>query len=293
MNILMTGGTGLIGRAFIEHHGDYAYTVLTRSRQPAPTSANVSLIHSLEHLQHLDEYDAVINLAGEPILGKRWTARQKEVIRQSRWHTTQRLVDLIAQSQSPPRVFLSGSAIGVYGNRGDTLLDESAAVGGSDFASSLCVRWEALARDAEPFTRVVLLRTGIVLDTRGGALRKMQLPFKFGMGGRIGHGRQYMSWIHWLDQIEAMNFLLTREGLSGPVNLVAPGAVTNADYTLGLAKALHRPAVLPMPEPLVKTLFGEAGSLLLDSQRVVPKKLLESGFQFAFDRLPAALEDLL
>lgn len=295
MKILMTGGTGLIGRAFISRFTDHRYTVLTRS--PAGHAAGfpeaVQLVDSLHRFENLDEFDAVINLAGEPIMDKRWSEQQKQVICQSRWQLTQQLVDLYAASHTPPAVFLSGSAIGVYGNRGDEILTESVAVTATDFPSEICLQWENIARQAEPYTRVVLLRTGIVLDARGGALQKMLLPFKMGVGGRLGSGRQYMSWIHYQDQIDAMHFLLTHESVSGAVNLVAPNPVTNREFTRCLAKSLGRPALLPMPAPVLKTLLGESSSLLLDSQRVTPEKLQKNGYRFAFSDLTLAFSDLL
>lgn len=295
MDILMTGGTGLIGRAFINRYPDYRYTVLTRSAKTnaGMFPASVQTIDSLSALTDLDKFDAVINLAGEPILDKRWTDRQKDVICQSRWQITQQLVELFTHSTHPPLVFLSGSAIGVYGNRGDAILSESATVQENDFPTTVCLNWETIARQAQAHTQVVLLRTGIVLDPRGGALNKMLLPFKLGLGGRIGTGRQYMSWIHYQDQVDAMNFLLHERGVAGAVNLVAPGAVTNQEFTRCLARSLHRPALLPVPALALKQLLGESSCLLLDSQRVQPQQLEANGFQFAFGELPGALVDLL
>ena len=295
MNILMTGGTGLIGRAFVSRFSDHHYTVLTRSprRQASALPGAVTLVDSLDEFENLDHFDAVINLAGEPIMDKRWSELQKQVICQSRWQTTQRLVDLFAASSTPPTVFLSGSAIGVYGDRGGETITESVPVAATDFPSKVCLEWENIARKAEPHTRVVLLRTGIVLDAQGGALKKMLLPFKMGLGGRIGHGRQYMSWIHYQDQVDAMQFLLMQDDVSGAVNLVAPNPVTNREFTASLANALGRPALLPMPGFALETLLGESSCLLLDSQRVTPQKLLASGYQFAFSDLMAAFSDLL
>ncbi|RLU02758.1 MAG: TIGR01777 family protein [Ketobacter sp.] len=295
MNILMTGGTGLIGRAFVSRFTEHRYTVLTRSRtgQASVLPGAVTLVDSLDAFENLDEFDAVINLAGEPIMDKRWSEQQKQVICESRWQTTQRLVDLFAASGTPPTVFLSGSAIGVYGDRGDEILTESVSVTVTDFPSKICLEWENIARKAEAYTRVVLLRTGIVLDAHGGALNKMLLPFKLGLGGRIGHGRQYMSWIHYQDQVDAMQFLLTQDDVSGAVNLVAPNPVTNREFTRSLGRALGRPALLPMPALALSTLLGESSCLLLDSQRVTPQKLQASGYQFAFSDLMAAFSDLL
>jgi len=210
MKILITGGTGLIGQAFIRQFYDHQFTVLTRSisGSKAIWPASVSFIESLDILQNLDEFDAVINLAGEPIIDKRWSPEQKHVICQSRWLLTQQLVALFAQSQKPPAVFLSGSATGVYGDRGTEQVSEASPVEIGGFSTQLCLNWEKIAMQAEPHTRVVLLRTGIVLSTQGGALTKMLVPFKCFLGGRIGYGEQYMSWIHYQDHINAMHYIL-------------------------------------------------------------------------------------
>ncbi|MBW2942376.1 TIGR01777 family oxidoreductase [Zhongshania aquimaris] len=295
MNILITGGTGLIGSAFIESATDCQFTVLTRSTAGAKSTlpSSVTCIESLSALPHLNEFDAVINLAGEPIVDKRWSEEQKNIICQSRWEITQQLVDLFAKSATPPSVFLSGSAIGVYGNRGDESLTEKSSVSERDFPTRLCIRWESIARQAEPYTRVVLLRTGIVLAKQGGALAKMLLPFKLCLGGPIGSGQQYMAWIHYRDHIAAMHFLLKDKGISGPVNLVAPNAEKNKEFTQTLAKSLRRIAIFPMPRFVLHALLGESSSLLLDSQKVVPQTLLNRGFSFEFNKLKSALIDLL
>ncbi len=285
----------MIGRAFIERFNGYQFTALTRSaskaRQRLPDS--VQLIESLDCLDALDEFDAVINLAGEPIIDKRWSRKQKEIISQSRWKITKQLVDLFSRSELPPKVFLSGSAIGAYGNSADELVDESYQITGNDFSSSLCRRWEEIAIQAAPFTRVVFLRTGIVLARQEGALSKMLLPFKCGLGGRVGSGEQFMSWIHVEDHISAIDSLLANERFSGPVNLVAPDAVSNRDFTQELAQSLNRPAFLPLPEKVLQLLLGESSCLLLEGQRVIPQKLLSDGFRFSFPTLKSALSDLL
>jgi uncharacterized protein (TIGR01777 family) len=295
MKILMTGGTGLIGLAFVKRFAEHDFTVLTRTvlKTKLLLPSSVKLIDSLDNLQNLDAFDAVINLAGEPIINKRWTDKQKEIICQSRWVITQQLVDLFASGQKPPQVFLSGSAIGVYGNRGDTMLSESSSVTASDFPTSLCLRWEKIAKQAEPYTRVILLRTGIVLATDGGALSKMILPFKLFLGGRLGHGSQYMSWIHYQDHINAMHYLLTEKSISGAVNLVAPEPEMNISFTQKLAKVLKRKAIFPMPKIVLQCILGESSCLLFDSQKVAPQKLLESGYRFSYPSLSLAFEDLL
>jgi uncharacterized protein (TIGR01777 family) len=261
MNILMTGGTGLIGQAFIRQFDDHQFTVLSRSK---PNKANassalpatVNLIDSLDRLHNLDDFDAVINLAGEPIIDKRWSPKQKHIICQSRWLLTQQLVDLFANSQTPPSVFLNGSAIGAYGDRGDQIVTEASPVEVTDFPTKLCLKWEEIAMGAAPYTRVVLLRTGIVLAAHGGALGKMLLPFKCCLGGRIGDGRQFMSWIHYQDHLNAMQFALLESSISGAVNLVAPEAQRNSVFTQALAKSLNRVAVVPLPKKYYSSCSG-------------------------------------
>lgn len=294
MKVLITGGTGLIGSAFIDSAKGYEITVLTRSIANAKSilPASVQCIDSLASLDNLDAFDAVINLAGEPIIGKRWSDQQKDNICQSRWQVTEQLVALFAKSTSPPKVFISGSAIGVYGDRGDESLTEVSSVTERDFSSMLCQRWENIAKQAEPYTRVVLLRTGIVLAAQGGALAKMLLPFKLCLGGRISTGQQYMAWIHYRDHIKAIHFLLKETGISGAVNLVAPNAEKNMVFSQALAKALGRIAIFPMPKKVLQVLLGESSILLLDSQKVRPQVLLNRGFVFEFNKLSPALMDL-
>lgn len=304
MKILMTGGTGLIGEAFIRHFSDHQFTVLTRSvpfqlaKQSALNSnpampVRVGFIDSLDQLQNLNDFDAVINLAGEPIIDKRWSSKQKHIICQSRWSLTQQLVDLFTSSQTPPSVFINGSAIGAYGDRGDQIVTEASPVEVADFPTQLCLKWEEIAMGAAPYTRVVLLRTGIVLAAHGGALGKMLLPFKCYLGGRIGDGRQFMSWIHYQDHINAMHFALLENSISGVVNLVAPEAQRNSVFTQTLAQSLNRFAIVPLPRKILQLLLGESSCLLLDSQRIAPQKLLQSGFEFKFHSLKLALDHLL
>lgn len=253
----------------------------------------VRCITSLDQLDNLDDFDAVINLAGEPIIDKRWSEKQKYIITQSRLKITKQLVELIAVSNKKPQVFLSSSAIGIYGDRDDEVLTESSTIYETDFPSGLCIKWEELAKQAEPHTRVVMMRTGIVLTPDGGALAKMLLPFKCCLGGRIGDGQQYMSWIHYRDHIHAMAYLLKTDTVSGPVNLVSPRPEKNQVFTQALGKALGRFTVLPVPQKLLSLLLGESSCLLLSSQRVVPQRLLDSGFKFRFSSINAALNELL
>lgn len=295
MKILITGGTGLIGRRFIETHLHHQFTVLTRSIEKAQSilPESVILIDNLHGLENLNAFDAVINLAGEPIVDKRWTEKQKRVICDSRWDVTQQLVELFYESAKPPSVFLSGSAIGVYGDHGDFEITERDISTQHDFASTVCLQWESIAKKTEPYTRLVQLRTGIVLDPKRGALAKMLTPFKMCLGGRIGHGRQYMSWIHIEDMISAMAFLLNNTECQGVFNMVAPLPVTNQQFTSELASALNRIAVLPAPKFALKLLLGESSALLLGSQRVIPEGLLGRSFEYKFPDLKTAFKHLL
>lgn len=295
MKILMTGGTGLIGSRFIREFEQHQYTVLTRSPYQAKLDLphHTNIINDLSKLDNLDDFDAVINLAGEPIMDKRWSQRQKGMICQSRWHTTDKLVKLFAQSETPPKVFISGSAVGIYGDHGEAFITEHQSVFAKDFASRLCQRWEKIAAEAMHYTRVVYLRTGIVLDPEGGALGKMLPMFKFSLGGKIGTGEQFMPWIHMQDMLNSINFLLKHSECEGPFNLVSPHAVTNYQFTAELAHTLDRQAFFNIPKSVIRPLLGESSALLLASQRVVPEKLIEAGYHFSFPEIEEALADLL
>jgi uncharacterized protein (TIGR01777 family) len=240
----------------------------------------------------LDGADAVVHLAGESIAGRRWTAAQKARIEHSRVDTTRALVDAIGQASRAPRLLLSGSAIGYYGSRGDEVLTEDSAPG-SGFLAQVALRWEEeAARAASGRTRVVRLRTGVVLANDGGAFPRMRLPFRFSVGGKLGSGTQYLSWIHHHDW-QALVHRLIRGDVEGPVNLVAPSPVTNAEFTRTLARVLGRPALLPVPSFTLKLLLGEmAEPLLLASQRVLPARALAAGFTFRYANLEDALRAL-
>ena len=295
MRILFTGGTGFIGRHYINRYPLCEYTVLTRrpARAARILPADVKFIKSLDELSDLDDFDAVINLCGEPIADKRWTSRQKQAICDSRWQPTARLVELFRTSSKPPRVFISGSAIGFYGDTGNRKTTEADAPNNQDFAYAVCDRWEALARGSESLTRLVLLRTGVVLGKDDGALSKMLPPFRLGLGGRIGSGQQYMSWIHIADMIGAMHMLLSKDSARGVYNMTAPEAVPNDHFCNTLADTLGTRARLPLPEVMLRTLMGESADLLLNSQRIYPKRLRALGYDFRFPDLASALQDLL
>jgi uncharacterized protein len=238
-------------------------------------------------------FDAVIHLAGESIFG-RWTAGKKRKIRDSRVLGTLNLASALARAERKPRVFVCGSAIGYYGNRGDETLSEESAVG-KGFLAEVCREWEEAAAPAvQAGIRTAHLRTGIVLSPKGGALGAMLLPFKMGLGGRTGDGRQWMSWIDVQDMVGGIRHILKNELLRGPVNMVAPGSVRNAEFAATLAGVLSRPAMFPMPAFAAKAVFGEMGEeLLLGSQKVEPGKLMASGYSFGYRELRASLEGLL
>ncbi len=296
MNILITGPTGLLGNAIIQQiqkSGD-TFTGLTRS--------NALLFKSQGYwdpdkgeidLNSLEGHEAVINLAGETITG-RWTPEKKRRIQSSRLLSSELLADSLLKLRSKPNVVVAASAVGFYGDRGDEVLTEESGPG-EGFFPDLCVKWEAAL---EPLVkagiRVVNLRIGVVLSKDGGALNEMLLPFKLGLGGRIGDGKQYWSWIALEDVVGAVFHCIENEKVLGPVNIVAPGSVTNSEFTNDLGEALGRPTVLPLPSFAARALFGEmADEALLSSVRVEPKKLLETGYKFKYARLDGALEEIL
>jgi len=233
--------------------------------------------------------DVVVNLAGASAAAKRWTPAYKKEIEESRVRTTRALVEAIAAARRKPRVLVNASAVGYYGGRGDEVLDESAAPG-ADFLANVSRRWEAEAQRAP--VRSVQLRTGVVLSAKGGALEKMLPPFKAFVGGPIGSGKQWFPWIHVADEVAAILWAIDHD-LTGPVNLAAPGIVTMKDFARALGRALHRPSWATVPGPAVKILVGEFASALLEGQRAVPKKLLDSGFRFRFSEVDSALRDVL
>ncbi|OGS81446.1 MAG: TIGR01777 family protein [Gallionellales bacterium GWA2_59_43] len=297
MHILITGGTGLIGRRLCKAllAEGHELTVLSRKPETVPLKcgAGVHAMAALSEWQPSQAFDAVVNLAGEPIVDQRWSEKRKQVLRDSRIALTEELVRRIATAEHKPAVLLSGSAIGYYGGRGDEALDETSSAG-TDFPAQLCVAWEAAARAAESLgVRVCIQRTGLVLSTEGGLLGRMIPPFRLGMGARVGDGKQWMSWIHIEDLIAIMLRLLRDEQMHGPYNATTPHPVTNAEFTQTLASVLHRPAPFVAPAALLKLSMGESASLLLEGQRVLPRKLEGAHYRFQFPELPGALESLL
>ena len=297
VHILITGGTGLIGRQLCKVllAEGHELTVLSRNPDsvPAKCGASVHAMAALDEWQPDQTFDAVINLAGEPIVDARWTAQRKQALWDSRVSLTENLVRRIAAARHKPGVLLSGSAVGYYGNRGDAALDESAAAG-EDFAARLCKAWEDAASAAEnKGVRVCLLRTGLVLSRDGGLLGRMLLPFKLGLGARLGDGKQWMSWVHVDDYVAMLLSLLRNAQASGSYNMTAPQPATNAEFTAVLAAVLHRPAPFIVLARLLKLGMGERACLLLEGQRVLPKRMEEARYRFAFTNLADALHDLL
>ena len=291
-NILITGGTGFIGRHLCDYLREQGYRLWVLSRNPVAARdllhEKVNIVGSLDELAAID-FAVLINLAGESLASARWSEKSKQKFRASRVDFTQSLFDFFARVGRFPSVLLSASAVGFYGNCGDRLVDERAHAG-NDFAAQLCSDWELAAQRFETHgVRVCKIRIGIVLEGDGGALKQMLPAFRLGLGGQMGAGEHYMPWIHRHDLLRLMLFLLQQEGVSGAINAVAPESVTNRQFTAVLAECLHRPALLPMPEFVLRLLFGEmADALLLSSQRVVPAAAQSLGFKFEYPYLQQA-----
>lgn len=295
MRVAVTGASGLIGSALTESLQRDGHEVVRLVRRPARGAGEVEWNPAEERIDtpRLEGVDAVVHLAGESV-GERWSDEKKRRIRRSRVQGTRLLAEALASLERRPAVLVSASAIGYYGDRGEQRLDEESTPG-ADFLSGVAVEWEGAAEAAaQAGIRVVHPRLGVVLSTRGGALDRMLTPFRLGMGGTLGSGEQWMSWIALPDAVAALRFLIDGSLLSGPVNLVAPDPVTNAEFTRALGDALGRPAVVRVPELALRLAFGEmADAALLASQRVAPARLEEAGFRWRFPELEDALRALL
>ncbi len=302
MHIIITGGTGLIGQALTKSllADGHRVTILTRSpEKPRPQLDGATLVRwdgrTADGWGHLaDGAGAIVNLAGAGVAEKRWTAARKSLIHDSRLHAGQAVMTAISATAQKPPVLIQSSAVGYYGeNTDDTPLTETAPPD-SDFLAQVCVEWEAATAVAESLgVRRAVIRTGVVLATEGGALPRMALPFRFFVGGCIGSGKQWIPWIHIADEIAAIRFLLENDSARGAFNLTAPNPVTNTEFSRELARALHRPALFPVPPVALKLAFGELASVLLGGQRAVPAKLQSLGFKFQFPDIAAALQNLV
>jgi len=292
--VVVTGARGLIGSRLRRRLHALGVEERLVSRTPPAASRTGESWVSWEDLPRAVEgAGALVNLAGEPIFGRRWKPMQKEKIRASRVDATQACVAALASAERPPEVFCNASAVGFYGPRGDEELDEETPPG-SDFLAGVCRDWETAAAGAEAAgVRTVLLRTGIVLASEGGALARMLPPFRFFAGGWLGGGGQWMPWIHVEDLVSLILALLENPAFRGPVNACAPNPVRNRIFSRQLARTLRRPCLLPVPAPLLRLAFGPAAEVLLTGQRAVPRRALDLGFAFRFSALAAALENLL
>lgn len=296
MHFLITGGTGFLGQHLIAallERGDRV-TLLARNFDKAKKlfGERVNLIATVSPA--VSDIDIVINLAGEPIIDKRWTNKRKSVLLASRINTTKALVDWMAALDKKPDAFISGSAIGYYGNYPENISLTEEDKPRYCFASELCKQWEAEASKAEAMgVRICTVRTGVVLDKNAGALQRMWLPFSLGLGGRVASGLQWLSWIHRQDMINCLLFMADNTNIYGAVNATAPEPVNYNIFTKTFARALKRPAFSPMPAFVLKLMLGEAAQLLIEGQRVVPKKLLDCGFEFEFKTIDQALTEIV
>ena len=301
MNVLIFGGTGYLGTELTEELliAGYKVSVVTRNRQTAADKvpSNVYLIEwdyksPLSSVANLKEFDVVINFAGKSIGDRRWTKSVKQEILDSRINSTRAIVNAINNGIMKPRVLINASAVGYYGPRQDEKITESKGPG-LDFLAEVCRKWEAEAHKVENgFTRVVLVRIGVVLG-RQGALTRMVLPFKFFVGGPLGDGTQWLSWIHIEDFTRMLRFIIEHDEVTGPVNVTSPSPVRMKDFAKTLGKVLNRPSWFSVPEFVLKLVLGQMSEMLLHGQRAIPQKIIESGFEFKYPDLRSALEDIL
>jgi uncharacterized protein (TIGR01777 family) len=293
MKVLITGATGLIGSALQKSLRDDGHELLLASRSSPKDESWVQWDYDngFAAPHQLEGIDAIVHLAGESVSGLRWSEEKKRLIRDSRVLGTRDVVDTVSNLTTRPRVLVCASAIGFYGDRGDDELVETSPPG-KTFLAEVCREWESEARRAEDSgIRTVILRTGIVLSKDGGALGTMLMPFKLGLGGVVGSGKQWMSWISLDDHVSVIKYALENENIRGAVNSASPEPVTNQEFTTVLGEVLYRPTFIPVPEFAVHLAFGEMGdALLLDSTRVIPKRLSEAGFHFKYPELKKALQ---
>lgn len=295
--ILITGGTGFIGKTLVDDlvNKQYQITILTRNKHLTNTS-NIFYINSLDQVEF--NFDIIVNLAGEPI-ATIWNKKNQQQIISSRIEITNKIVDKINQTQTPPQVFISGSAIGIYGINPDGNLeqefDERSTINQNNqfFSQQLCYNWERSAEQIKSKTRVVFLRIGIVLGKNGGILKKMLMPFFFGLGGKISHGKQMMSWVAIEDVIGIIDLAINNKNIEGPINLTAPKPVDNKTFSQALAKALNRPCFFSIPSFFLKKIYGQmADELMLNGQKIIPAKALENGYKFKFIEIEDCLKNI-
>lgn len=299
MRVLVTGATGLIGRAVCQSLSNEGHEIVVLSRRPETAQVvpgarafrwNPEI--ELPPMEAWEGVEAVIHLAGEPVVAFRWTDEHKKRIRDSRVKGTRNLIDGMKTLPVRPKVLVSSSAVGFYGNRGQEPLDERSAPG-NGFLTDVCIEWEREAERARELgMRVAMVRVGVVLTAEGGALQKMLLPFRLGLGGRLGDGQQWFPWIHLTDIAGIFRHALLNPQVSGPINGVAPNIVNNEEFTKELATALKRPTFFPVPEFALRMLMGEMADVVLISHRVFPKVALDTGYKFKFPNLKAALSDI-
>lgn len=293
MRVVVAGGSGFLGQALQDHlrRSGHTTTVLTRTRRASNDVAWTPDGTAGTWAAALQGADAVVNLSGEGIAEARWSATRKATLRDSRLLSTRSIVTAIGDLPTPPAL-LNASGVGYYGDRGVELVTEETPPG-HDFLASLCVEWEAAAEQAAAFTRVVLLRNGLVMHPSGGALKKMLLPFRLGAGGPLGSGAQYLPWIHLDDWVEMVAWLIEQPTARGAFNVTAPSPATNADFTRALGQAVRRPAFIPVPAFALRVALGELADTLLTGQRAVPARATAAGFAFRFAEIEPALRDLL
>jgi uncharacterized protein (TIGR01777 family) len=289
MKILITGGTGFVGKKLISKllENNHEINVLTRNIASSKNKFDTDKIHFYEWnnfsstppKEAFAQIDAIINLMGENIGGKLWSAKQKDILISSRVQTTKNLVQVVNELNLEKITFINASAIGIYPVNEETILNESSSFG-TGFLSQLCIDWEAPLNELKGIQRKVLIRTGVVLDKNDGALKKMLPPFYLGAGGPLGDGKQMMSWIHVDDLVALYVDALTNININGPINACSPNPVSNLEFTKALGKAIHRPTIFPVPKPIIKLLFGEMSTVILDSQDVVSNKVSNSFFKY-------------
>lgn len=290
MKILITGGTGFIGKKLTEDLIQSGHELFIISRLKRNNEKNITYLQWEELNTGINQSDIVINLVGESIANKRWTEAQKELLYRSRIESTRLIVNAINNSKNKPRKLINASAVGIYGDRRDEIIAENSSLG-SDFLAHLCKAWEAEANNAN--TNVVILRIGIVLGKDGGALQKMLPPFKMFIGGPLGSGNQYMSWIHVDDVVGIIKFSIENNNVTGILNATSPNPVTNKEFSNVLGKVLERPSFMPAPDFVLRILLGEMADLLLCGQRVMPKRTVELGYRFRHVELEGGLKNIL